>query len=657
MDSVEDSTREIDSTLAEARWQALSEASADRILTLDADNRVRSVHGGGDASELLGHLLIDVFSVDQTALHEEQIERARRTGAVTIYEAPCPGGRWCELRVVPTRGERAAGEVLMIVRDLGDRSRTAQAARETEARYRLLFDHSPLAKLVYDAETLEILDANRMAVQLYGYPEVALRALTLRALIEPADLETFLARSAEPAAEVRISDRTTRHRRQDGATLDVEMSHSPLVVDGRRARFATIIDVTERKRLEQQFRQAQKMDAVGRLAGGVAHDFNNLLAVIMSCTEFLVADLPDGDPKLLDVLDIRHAGERAASLTRQLLVFSRKQILQPAPMSLNDLVGEVGKLLKRLIGEDIRFVTVLRPELGRVMADRGQMEQVLVNLVVNARDAMTSGGSLLVETSNVDLGVEEAARVGAVAPGPYVALMVKDTGCGMDEDTLSKVFEPFFTTKELGKGTGLGLSTVFGIVRQSQGTITVESRLGQGAVFRVFLPRIDGDVPPSSTTKGAARRSHGAETVLLVEDDEQVRAVVRRILKSRGYQVIEAKDGGAALSAYERDPEGIDIVVTDLVIPGFDGVTIASELQTRTPRVKVLYMSGYTEHTVLRRGVLEAGVNFIQKPFSGEELALMVRKVLDASGGSRGPPEASPIRSRRRRRRLAFSAG
>jgi nitrogen-specific signal transduction histidine kinase/CheY-like chemotaxis protein len=408
------------------------------------------------------------------------------------------------------------------------------------------------------------------------------------------------------------------------------MSQSPVVVEGRRARFATIIDVTERRRLEHQFRQAQKMDAVGRLAGGVAHDFNNLLAVIMSCTEFLVADLPDGDPKLLDVLDIRHAGERAASLTRQLLVFSRKQILQPAPMSLNDLVSEVGKLLKRLIGEDIRFVTVLRPEVGRVMADRGQMEQVLVNLVVNARDAMTSGGSLLVESSNVNLGVDESARVGAVAPGPYVVLTVKDTGCGMDEDTLSKVFEPFFTTKEQGKGTGLGLSTVFGIVRQSQGTITVESRLGQGAVFRVYLPRIDGDVQPSSSPQPAARRSHGAETVLLVEDDEQVRAVVRRILKSRGYQVIEAKDGGAALAAYERDPEGIDIVVTDLVIPGFDGVTIASELQTRTPRVKVLYMSGYTEHTVLRRGVLEAGVNFIQKPFSGEELALMVRKVLDA---------------------------
>ncbi len=633
MDLLDSNAKELATGAGDARWQALLEASPDRVLVLDGDNHVRFVHGTPGVDEpddVVGRPVIELFPAEQAALHEEQIERARRSGAVTIYEAPGAGGRRYEHRVVITRGAATTGEALMIVRDLGERGSTEQAARERGERDNLLFEQSPLAKIFYDAETLEILDVNRMAVRLYGYPEAQLRALTLRALIDAADLAPFLARTVGSAADVAITERAARHRRADGSLLDVEMSHAPLVVDGRRARFATIIDVTERMRLEHQFRQAQKMDAIGRLAGGVAHDFNNLLAVIMSCTEFLIADLPDGDPKLLDVLDIRHAGERAASLTRQLLVFSRKQILQPAPMSLNDLVGDVGKLLKRLIGEDIRFVTVLRPELGRVMADRGQMEQVLVNLVLNARDAMTGGGSLLVETSNFDLGSEEATRIGAIEPGRYVVFTVKDTGCGMDEDTLSKVFEPFFTTKEPGKGTGLGLSTAFGIVRQSQGTITVESRLGQGTVVRVLLPRIDGEVAPASKQPVVSRRSRGAETVLLVEDDEQVRAVVRRILKSRGYQVIEAKDGGAALAAWERDPDGIDIVVTDLVIPGFDGVTIASELQTRTPRVKVLYMSGYTEHTVLRRGVLEPGVNFIQKPFSGEELALMVRKVLDA---------------------------
>jgi signal transduction histidine kinase len=390
-----------------------------------------------------------------------------------------------------------------------------------------------------------------------------------------------------------------------------------------------VASIDERRQLEQQLHPAQKMEAVGRLAGGVAHDFNNLLAVILSCTEFLLADLGDNEQAKADVLDIRQAGQRAASLTRQLLAFSRKQVLRPELLSLNELVTDTGKLLRRIIGEDVRFVTELEPSLAEVMADRGQMEQVFLNLAVNARDAMPSGGSLIVETANVEVDAALAARIGVLEPGRHVRLTVRDTGIGMSEATLTRIFEPFFTTKESGKGTGLGLATVFGIVKQSHGGIAVESSPGHGAVFRIYLPQREGDPKPLSLRKAPVRSKTGSETILLVEDDEQLRAVVRRMLVKSGYRVIEARDGGAALATYEANADRIDLIITDLVIPSFDGITVASELQSRAPSVRVIYMSGYTEHLVLRRASLTPGVNFLQKPFTGDDLVSIVRKVLD----------------------------
>ncbi len=392
-----------------------------------------------------------------------------------------------------------------------------------------------------------------------------------------------------------------------------------------------VSSVGERRELVQQLHQAQRLEAVGRLAGGVAHDFNNLLAVILSCTEFLLDDLEDGDPRKADVVDIRQAGKQAATLTRQLLAFSRRQVLRPELLSLNDLVTEAAKMLKRVLGEDIRFVTELEPTLGEVMADRGQIEQVLMNLAVNARDAMPSGGSLIIETAGVEVDDVVAARIGVTAPGGYARLTVRDTGTGMDADTLARIFEPFFSTKEQGRGTGLGLSTVFGIVKQSQGGISVESSPGRGATFCVYLPLRAAEAQPLSLREAQPCPAPGAETILLVEDDEKLRAVVRRVLTRNGYRIIEAGDGAAALAAYETHAETIGLIITDLVIPSFDGITVASELQARVPGVRVLYMSGYSEHLAMRRVSLTQGVNFLQKPFSGDELLTMVRRILDRS--------------------------
>ncbi|MFO0761234.1 MAG: response regulator [Byssovorax sp.] len=390
-----------------------------------------------------------------------------------------------------------------------------------------------------------------------------------------------------------------------------------------------VSSLSQRRELEQQLFQAQKMEAIGRLAGGVAHDFNNLLAVILSCTEFIMDEVGEGDALWPDVVDIRQAGQRAASLTRQLLAFSRKQVLRPEQMSLNDLVTDTGKLLRRIIGEDVRIVTDLDPALGDVMADRGQLEQVLLNLAVNARDAMPKGGSVIVRTANLEVDAALGARIGGVTPGPYVELSMSDTGTGMSEATLARVFEPFFTTKEKGKGTGLGLATVFGIVKQSQGGVSVESVLGRGTTFRIYLPRRDGPAGPLSAKKEAARPKPGTETILLVEDDERLRSVIRRMLIKQGYRVLEAADGSAALAACERDKEVIDLIITDLVVPGFDGITVAAELQAIAPRIRVLYMSGYTEHLALERVSLVPGSNFLQKPFSVDDLLSLVRKALD----------------------------
>jgi PAS domain S-box-containing protein len=387
-------------------------------------------------------------------------------------------------------------------------------------------------------------------------------------------------------------------------------------------------DITRRKQLEDQLRQSQKMEAVGRLAGGVAHDFNNLLTAILGHADLLLEGATEHDGHHADLTEIRRAAQRAAGLTSQLLAFSRKQILQPKVLDLNTVVTGMGTLLRRLIGEDIELRIVPAPGLGAVEADPGQLEQVILNLAVNARDAMPRGGKLTVETANVDLDEAYARQRVAVQPGPYVLLAVTDTGVGMNEHVKAHVFEPFFTTKAQGKGTGLGLATVYGIVQQSGGFIWVYSEPGRGTAFKIYLPRKAAspqELEPVPTREG----SHaGSGTILLVEDEAAVRKLASRVLEARGYTVLPAADGLQALDTVERHPGAIDLLITDVVMPQMSGRELADLVRPRRPATKVLYVSGYTDDAIVHHGVLDAGVMFLQKPFTPDSLARKVKEIL-----------------------------
>jgi nitrogen-specific signal transduction histidine kinase/CheY-like chemotaxis protein len=385
----------------------------------------------------------------------------------------------------------------------------------------------------------------------------------------------------------------------------------------------------EEKRLEERLRQAHKMEAVGRLAGGVAHDFNNVLSVILSYSDILLGQLQPGDRMHDEIDEIRKAGARAGDLTRQLLLFSRQQVLEPKVLDLNEVLTGMEKMLRRLIGEDVELVSTPSASIGRVRADPGSIEQVIMNLVVNARDAMPIGGKLTIETGNATLDEAYAREHLGVKPGPHVLLAVSDTGTGMDKATQARIFEPFFTTKERGKGTGLGLSTVFGIIQRSGGSVWVYSEPGKGTSFKVYLPCVETQVDHSRPII-APRTLHGSETILLVEDDEQVRAVARSILKRKGYRVIEAQNAGEALLSCETHVGAIDLLLSDVVMPQMSGPELARRVAGVRPEIKILCMSGYTDDAVVRHGALDAGIAFIQKPFTPDTLARKVREVLDA---------------------------
>ena len=387
------------------------------------------------------------------------------------------------------------------------------------------------------------------------------------------------------------------------------------------------MDIGERKSLENQLRQAQKMEAIGQLAGGIAHDFNNLLTVIHGYAELLLPTMSTSDQRRADLDEIIKAAESATGLTRQLLAFSRKQVLQLTPLDVNNLVSHTSKMLRRLIGEDIELVTKLAQRLGPVLADAGQLEQILMNLAVNARDAMPQGGRLSIETANVDLDDSYPTQHVAVKPGPYVMLAVTDSGTGMDEETRSRIFEPFFTTKPRGRGTGLGLATVYGIVEQSGGHVWVYSEPGRGASFKVYLPRVEGAVVGDPV--GCAEVAPvGCETILLVEDERALRALSRVLLKRAGYRVLEAADPMEGEAVFRAHKDAIDLLVTDVIMPGASGPALFARLYEIKPSLKVLYMSGYPDDAVVHHADRSSGVMFLQKPFTAYGLMCKVREAL-----------------------------
>jgi two-component system cell cycle sensor histidine kinase/response regulator CckA len=511
------------------------------------------------------------------------------------------------------------------------RNRAEQALVESERRHRRLVEFSPDAIFIDRAN--RIVFANNPCLKLFGAATTEqVLGKSVFDFIQPEYHATLRerVRLLEAGRSVPLSE--AKIKRFDGTFVDVEISASPFQEDGTPAMQVVCRDISDRKKLEEQFHHANKMEAVGKLAGGVAHDFNNLLTVITGYSDLLLIHSPDQDPMNECIREIQKAGERAKHLTRQLLAFSRKDVVEPRLLDLNALVTGTEKMLRRLIGEDITLTATLPPTLGRIRADAGQVEQVIVNLAVNARDAMPQGGRLTIETRDVELDIEYALRHPEVKPGRYVMLCVSDTGLGMSRETQSRIFEPFFTTKGPGQGTGLGLATVYGIVTQAGGHLEVHSELGRGTEFKIYLPAVDETPSPGTRSfHGTHPAPHGDETILLVEDEDAVRKTTKVTLQSLGYTVLEARNGVEALRLCERYREPIHLAITDVVMPEMSGRQVAERLSKLRPLTKVLFLSGYTDDAVVRHGILQAEVAFLQKPFSVTALARKVRDVLNQS--------------------------
>jgi len=542
--------------------------------------------------------------------------------------------RWiCAEQVLIRNAAGAPVEAVGSWSDITARKQTELSLEQSEEQYRLLFSHNPQPMWVYEDSTLAFLAVNEAAVGHYGYSRQEFMAMKTSDLRPPGEAAAFdelvASRGWEPDRQAFRSPRIWKHRRRDGKLIDIETARSPIELGGRRAWLEIVTDVSEKKQFEARFLQVQKLESVGRLAGGIAHDFNNLLAVILGYSELLAGRLQD-PADLRDLDEIRKAGERAAALTRQLLAFSRHQVLQPRVVDLNAVVVDVEAMLRRLIGEGIELVTAFRADAGQALVDPGQVEQVIVNLAVNARDAMPEGGKLVLETAPVEIDATYAEGHPDAHLGPHVMIAFSDTGYGMDAETRLHIFEPFFTTKEQGKGTGLGLSTVYGIVQQSGGHIDVYSEPGRGTTFKVYFPRVDraAESPAKRSTAPRARPG-GSETVLLVEDETALRPLIRAALEGGGYQVFDAASAEAALSLADALGAPIHLLLTDLVMPGFSGPELASRLAAIRPEVRVLFMSAYSGNLVGLRNLLPPGAEFLGKPFTLNGLLEKVREVLD----------------------------
>ena len=536
-----------------------------------------------------------------------------------------------------------AGRILHIegtVQDITERKQAELRLLERETQYRLLFDANPYPMAVIDLDTERFVAVNDASVRTYGFSRAEFLSMTAADIRPPDQLPAYREAMEKVRAAGGSFEAETVHVRKDGTPFEVHGKTSAMTFAGRPALLVATTDISDHKRaaaalekLEGQLRQSQKMEAIGQLAGGVAHDFNNLLGVIIGYSELLLRDLAAGSPGARRMTEIRNAADRAAGLTKQLLAFSRRQVLQPRVLDLNAVVAEAETMLARVIDENVEIVTVLGSGLRRVRADPGQIQQVILNFAVNARDAMPDGGRLVLETRNVDITADDGGRHPALPPGPYVVLLVSDTGHGMPPEVLEHMFEPFFTTRGQGHGTGLGLATVYGVVTQSGGHVEVESAVGSGTTFRVYLPVADplSGEEPAGAGPALPRAS---ETVLVIEDAEPLREMVQEILEAEGYRVLSAENGQRALAVAAAHDGPIGVVITDVVMPGMSGPTVAEKLLALRPGARVLFMSGYTDEAMGQHGVLDGATHFIQKPFSADALLRKVREVLAQGAGA-----------------------
>lgn len=629
---------------AEQYFRSLVQNSSDVITIIKADGTIRyespSIHRilGYSQDELIGKNVFEYFHSDELSRHRAQMEGLlQQPGATSSAEFRFrhANGSWVSLWGVATNllHDPNVRGVVVNSRNVSEQKLSERARIEAEARYRTLVEQlaavTYIARLGLEGEWLYVSPQIRMML---GYtPEEWLADPTMWLnRIHPDD--RALVASAEDAA---IAGRAFRAQyrllHREGRVVWVDDNASVMRdADGNNLLHGVLLDVTERKSLETELQQAQKMQAVGQLAGGIAHDFNNILTVILGYAQILLdRQQPDEEFVRRSSEQIRNSAERAAALTRQLLAFGRKQVLQPRTLNFNQVLTGLDKMLRRLITENIRISTTTTSDLGSVKADPAQIEQVILNLAINARDAMPNGGHLTIETANVELDEAYAAEHETVRPGPYVMLAVSDTGSGMNAQTQARIFEPFFTTKELGKGTGLGLATVYGIVKQSGGYIWVYSEPGRGSTFKVYLPRVGASAEALKGKQPEVSTVRGSENILLVEDDRMVRNLADSVLKACGYNVVVPEHLEEVESLCRAYPGTLDLLLTDVVMPGISGLELARRLAPLRPRMKVVYMSGYTENALMQQDQLAPGIHLLQKPFTPAALAKKVREVLD----------------------------
>nr|CBX27285.1 hypothetical protein N47_I07050 [uncultured Desulfobacterium sp.] len=629
-----------DLSYSEARYRTLFEGAAEGILIIEMENRTFQ-YANPAICKMLGYTQDELKKMGVMDIHTEsdsgrvisEFEVLERQNGGLATNIPClrKDGTiiYADFNTTLTSIDGIPCHVGFIT-DVTERKKSDDALQESEERFRILFECAPDAYYVHDSEG-KIIDGNMAVEKLIGY--------TKEEYIGKSYMELGLLSQEELLKASEYISKNTHDlpagpdelviNRKDGKQVLVEIMTYPLAIRGNGMVLGIARDIMEKKSLEQQLRQSQKLEAIGILSGGIAHDFNNLLTTIIGNTELTLVDIPKDDPVRQGIEEIMAAGERAASLTRQLLAFSRKQVLQPTVMYLNETALDMEKMLCRMIGEDIELKTILAPDLGQIEADAGQIEQVIMNLVVNARDAMPYGGKITIETENVNIDDGYAHTHVAVIPGPYVMLSISDTGVGMPDEIKAHIFEPFFTTKVKGKGTGLGLSTVYGIIKQSNGNIWVYSEPGKGTTFKIYLPRIE---KPSSDTELKAERTDiltGTETIMVVEDDEMVRNFIVKVLEHYGYKVLTAANGEEAIQISGDYHEPIHLTLTDVIMPGISSQVMELSLKSLRPEMRVLYMSGYTDNTIVHHGVLDSGKAFIGKPFSPESLGRKVRETLE----------------------------